>query len=318
MNQPAIQFYDDHPGVDSLRDEVLRGLAAAPKMIPPKFFYDGRGSALFDQICDQPEYYPTRTEIGILRAHAREIAALAGPGALIIELGSGASRKIRLLLDALQPAAYMGIDISKDFLLQAARRLAQDYPWLEVHAACADFSRTLDLPRCQVGARKLAFYPGSSIGNFEPEQARGFLRRLHGALQPNGALLIGVDLKKDTAILDAAYNDARGVTRDFNLNLLHRIRRELDARLDPSAFEHRAFYHADRGRVEMHLRSRRDQQVVIDGHGFDFRAGETVHTENSYKYAIDEFQAMAQASGFRPLQVWTDAGQLFSVHYLAA
>lgn len=317
MNQTAIQFHDDHPGVASLRDEVLRGLAARPKAIPPKFFYDARGSVLFDEICAQPEYYPTRTEIGILRDNAHEIAELVGAGALVIELGSGASRKIRLLLDALQPAAYMGVDISKDFLLQATRRLAQDYPWLEVHAACADFSRTLDLPRCTIGARKLAFYPGSSIGNFEPDQARTFLAQLHGALRPHGALLVGVDLKKDAGILNAAYNDARGITRAFNLNLLERIRAELGAELDPKAFEHLAFYNVELGRVEMHLRSVRDQQVVIDASRFDFRAGETVHTENSYKYAVDEFAALAQAAGFQPMQVWTDADRLFSIHYLA-
>ncbi|MEJ2382281.1 MAG: L-histidine N(alpha)-methyltransferase [Gammaproteobacteria bacterium] len=318
MNHAAIRFHDEHPGVSSLRDEVLRGLAAQPKAIPPKFFYDERGSKLFDRICEQPEYYPTRTEIGILDQCAADIAALAGPGTVLVELGSGASRKVRLLLDALRPAAYVGVDISRDFLLHSTARLAQDYPWLPVHACCADFSRGLSLPALEPDARrKLAFYPGSSIGNFEPAAAGAFLRQLRRMLLPDGALLIGVDLKKDPAVLDAAYNDAGGVTAEFNLNLLHRIRRELDAALDVGAFRHRAFYNAAQGRVEMHLRSDRDQEIRINGRRFCLRTGETIHTENSYKYALEEFRRLAGQAGFRPLQAWTDPRELFSVHYLA-
>lgn len=318
MNSAAIQFHDQQPGVSSLRDDVLRGLAAQPKAIAPKFFYDARGSELFDRICAQPEYYPTRTEIALLQRYADEIAQLAGADVQLIELGSGASKKVRALLDAMQPAAYVGIDISRDFLMQATHRLAQDYPWLEVHAACADFSRRLDLPRCQSGARKLAFYPGSSIGNFEPTDAVRFLSQVREALLPDGALLIGVDRKKDVSVLEAAYNDAAGVTREFNLNLLVRMREELGARLDVDAFEHRAFYNNVAGRIEMHLVSRARQCIEIDAQRFEFLAGETVHTESSYKYSVEEFQHLARNAGFVPLQVWSDPRALFSVHFLGA
>ncbi len=316
MSTPAIRFYDEHPGTASLREEVHRGLALAPKAIPPKFFYDERGSQLFDLICEQPEYYPTRTEIAILQHNARAIADLAGRGALLIELGSGASKKVRLLLEALQPAAYLGVDISRDFLRTSTERLAQDYPWLEVHAACADFSTGLSLPQCPASYRRLAFYPGSSIGNFEPPEAVRFLRGVREVLGDDGAMLVGVDLKKDKTLLEAAYNDARGVTADFNLNLLHRIRNELDGDLDPRAFAHHAFYDESRGRVEMHLVSEQPLAVRVEDRDYSFAAGESIHTECSYKYSIAEFQAMAVQAGYVPRAVWTDPRNLFSVHFL--
>ncbi|MFO1432516.1 MAG: L-histidine N(alpha)-methyltransferase [Candidatus Competibacteraceae bacterium] len=313
---PAVQFYDYHPGVASLRDEVLRGLTARPKAISPKFFYDARGSQLFDAICELPEYYLTRTETGILQRQAQAIAALVGPDCLLIELGSGASKKVRLLLETLRPSQYLGVDISKDFLLQSTRQLAADYPWLEVHAACADFSQTLDLSYCPPSVEKLAFFPGSSIGNFQPHEAVHFLAQLAANLRPHGALLIGVDLKKDPRLLHAAYNDAQGVTAEFNLNLLWRIRAELDTDLDPARFAHQAFYNESQGRIEMHLLSREQQRIRIEGRLVEFEAGETIHTENSYKYHIDEFQVLARQAGYRPDYVWTDAERLFSVHYL--
>ena len=313
---PAVRFYDNHPGTASLRDEVLRGLALQPKMIPPKFFYDRRGSELFDAICGLPEYYPTRTEIALLQAHAKEIAALAGPECLLIELGSGASKKVRLLLETLQPSAYMGIDISKDFLLNSARQLAADYPWLEVHAACADFSHTLHLSYCPSHFRKLAFFPGSTIGNFEPDAAMTFLKQLRKILWPDGALLIGVDLKKDSAILHAAYNDAQGVTAEFNLNLLSRIQNELDTNLNPVSFSHQAFYNEHLGRIEMHLMSQYAQRVRVENCWFSFAAGETLHTESSYKYSVAEFHQLARRAGYQAKQVWTDTQQFFSIHYL--
>ena len=316
MSKPAIRFYDEHPGTASLREEVHRGLGVTPKAIPPKFFYDERGSQLFDRICEQPEYYPTRTEIGILQHNARAIADLAGRGALLIELGSGASKKVRLLLEALQPAAYLGVDISRDFLKASTERLAQDYPWLEVHAACADFSSGLSLPQCPASCRRLAFYPGSSIGNFEPEEAVTFLRGVKSLLGEDGAMLIGVDLKKDKALLDAAYNDARGVTAAFNLNLLHRIRNELDGDINPDDFVHRAFYDEARGRVEMHLVSKEARIVRVEERSYQFAAGESIHTECSYKYGISEFQALAHEAGYCAQAVWTDERGLFSVHYL--
>jgi dimethylhistidine N-methyltransferase len=312
----AVQFYDYHPGVVSLREEVLKGLAARPKAIPPKFFYDTRGSRLFDAICGLPEYYLTRVEMDILQRQAQTMATLVGPECLLIELGSGASRKVRLLLDTLRPSQYLGVDISKDFLLQSTRQLAADYPWLEVHAACADFSQTLDLSYCPPSVEKLAFFPGSSIGNFHPHEAVHFLEQLAVNLRPHGALLIGVDLKKDPRLLNAAYNDAQGVTAEFNLNLLRRIRAELDTDLDPARFAHQAFYNESQGRIEMHLLSRERQRIRIEDRVIEFDTNETIHTENSYKYHIEEFQALAWQAGYLPEYIWTDAERLFSVHYL--
>jgi len=314
----AIRFHQqqEEHAADSLREDVLAGLAATPKAISPKHFYDQRGSELFEQICRQPEYYPTRTEEQILRQAADEIAALAGPGGCLLELGSGASRKVRLLLERLRPASYLGIDISRDFLRSSTQRLAADYPWLEVHAACADFSRPLQLPRELRSARPLAFFPGSSIGNFTPAEARRFLLNLHGLLPQGGGLLIGVDLIKDVERLEAAYNDAAGVTAAFNLNLLERIRRELDSDIDPARFVHRAFYNEALSRIEMHLVSPEAQRVRIGDRRFDFAAGESLRTEISCKYSLESFAALARSAGFTPCALWTDPQQLFSVHYL--
>jgi dimethylhistidine N-methyltransferase len=314
--RPAIRFHDEHPTPADFRSEVLDGLRKAVKQISPKFFYDARGSRLFDAICRLPEYYPTRTEIGILKARALEIARLIGGNCLLIELGSGSSHKVRLLLEAVQPALYMPMDISKDHLLASARALAEDYPWLDIHAACIDYSQLSRLPQCLPEARKIAFFPGSSIGNFEPDDAVAFLQNLAPLLRPGGGLLIGVDLKKDAAMLNAAYNDRRGITAEFNLNLLRRVNRELAGDFDLANFRHAAFYNAERGRVEMHLISRRRQKVRVAGEYFEFAAGERIHTENSYKYTIEEFQSLAQRGGFCPTRVWTDARQLFSLHFL--
>ena len=316
MTSTAIKFYDAHPGTDDLRREVLTGLAARPKAIPPKFFYDQRGSELFDAICDLPEYYQTRTEMGILRDCVTELVEHIGPDCLLVELGSGASRKVRLLLEQLRPSGYLGVDISKDFLLRSTRLLAKDYPWLDVHAACVDFSHTLDVPHCAAYGHKVTFFPGSSIGNFDPEDAVNLLRRIAEMMDRDGQLLIGVDLKKDARILNAAYNDAAGITARFNLNLLNRIRDELDSTIDPDAFEHDAFYDPDQGRIEMHLVSRHSQSVRVEDTVFEFSEGETIHTENSYKYTIEEFAELAAAAGFRQRRVWTDASRLFSVQLL--
>lgn len=311
-----VTFYDEYPVETSLRTAVLQGLAEQPKAIPPKFFYDQRGSELFDAICELPEYYPTRTEIGLLQTHAHEIATLAGAQCQLIELGSGASKKVRLLLEALQPSVYLGIDISRDFLLQSTRRLAVDYPWLDVHAACADFSQVLSLQEIPRQHRNLGFFPGSSIGNFEPAEAIILLQRLADILKPDGTLLIGVDLKKDPAILNAAYNDAQGVTAAFNLNLLERIRNELDTTLNPDDFYHKAWYNEQLGRIEMHLVSRDEQRLRVEQRWFEFAAGESIHSENSYKYTVEEFQSLAAEAGYRAGRVWTDDAGLFSLHYL--
>ncbi|MCY1272008.1 Histidine N-alpha-methyltransferase [compost metagenome] len=314
----AISFHDRLAQDDcaSLRDEVLAGFAAEPKRLAPKFFYDRRGSELFEEITHLPEYYLTRTEEGILAANADEIADRLGPGVTLVELGSGASRKVRLLLEALRPARYLGIDISRDFLLSSTQRLADDYPWLSVHALHADFSRPLALPGALDGGRPVAFFPGSSIGNFTPAEARIFLRNLHRLLPRSGGLLIGVDQPKERSVLEAAYNDSAGVTAAFNLNLLERIRRELDTDLDPARFRHHAFYNEAESRIEMHLVSRRAQTLRLEGRRFMFREGESLHTENSCKYAPETFRELAASSGFRPAAHWTDPNRWFSVHYL--
>ena len=316
MTSAAINFYDAHPGTDDLRDGVLSGLSSSPKLIQPKYFYDRRGSELFDTICALPEYYQTRTEMNILRSCVNELVEHIGPDCLLVELGSGASKKVRLLLEQLRPSSYLGVDISKDFLLSSTQTLAGDYPWLEVHAACVDFSQTLDIPHCETFEHKVAFFPGSSIGNFDPDEAIELLRRIAQMMNHSGHLLIGVDLKKNTDILNAAYNDSAGVTAAFNLNLLSRIRDELDTDIKPGLFEHDAFYNPLHGRIEMHLVSRQPQSVRIEDRRFDFGKGESIHTENSYKYTVEEFAGLASAAGFQQQQVWTDAGNLFSVQLL--
>ncbi|GAB3383079.1 L-histidine N(alpha)-methyltransferase [Azotobacter armeniacus] len=314
----SIRFHEQRPqdAGRSLREEVLAGFAERPKTTPPKLFYDRRGSELFEQICRQPEYYPTRTEELILARAAHDIAEIAGQDASLVELGSGASRKVRLLLEAMQPASYLGIDISEDFLRTSTQRLAADYPWLEVHAACADFSRPMSLPDGFDGEHPLAFFPGSSIGNFDPQEALAFLANLHELLPEGGGLVIGVDLMKEREVLEAAYNDRAGVTAAFNLNLLERIRRELDSNIEPGNFVHHAFFNKADSRVEMHLISTCAQDVVIEGERFRFSTGESLHTENSYKYTADGFHALAGRAGFRALAMWTDPQALFSVHYL--
>lgn len=314
-----LYFHDFEPAPQDFRQAVLAGLAQPRKAIPCRFLYDARGSQLFDAICRQPEYYPTRAELQILKAHARDIAALAGPDADLIELGSGSSLKVEILLDALErPAAYAPIDISREHLLAAARRVAARRADLEVHAVCADYSADFDLPDLPGYGLRLAFFPGSTIGNFTPAEAEAFLARWARRLGPGSAMLIGVDLKKPAQILDAAYDDAAGVTAAFSLNLLARANRELGADFDPSGFRHEARYLAEDGRVTIHLRALRPQVVHVGGHAFAFDQGETLHVEDSWKYGLTEFQALAARAGYRPQACWTDTQGLFSVHLLAA
>ncbi|CAD5108735.1 L-histidine N(alpha)-methyltransferase [Zestomonas carbonaria] len=316
--QHDVHFHDlrhSAPG-PGLRESVLAGFAAEPKWASPKFFYDRRGSELFEQICRQPEYYLTSTEEAILTRAAADIAEIAGHHANLVELGSGASRKVRLLLEAMHPASYLGIDISRDFLLDSTARLADDYPWLDVHAACADFCQPLRLPDDFDSEHPLAFFPGSSIGNFTPAEAVTLLANLHEWLPPGGGLLIGIDLVKDRQVLEAAYNDAAGVTAAFNLNLLERIRHELDSDIEPERFVHRAFFNEHESRIEMHLVSPQAQRVRIEDRRFAFAAGESLHTENSYKYSAEGFRELAGRAGFRPLASWSDPRGLFSVQYL--
>jgi dimethylhistidine N-methyltransferase len=309
-------FHDYHPPAADLLGEVLNGLACQPKRLSPKFFYDRRGSQLFDAITRLPEYYPTRTEIGILRAQGEAIAAHLGKDSVLIELGSGSPLKIRVLLDSLRPAVYMPVDISSDHLRDSASHIARDYPDLQVEAVCADYSAGLQLPDIPQKYVRAAFFPGSSIGNFEPAAAVELLRDVGEDLGPGGAMLIGVDLEKDRQQLEAAYNDSQQITAAFNLNLLTRINREADADFDTGRFDHRAFYNDTEGRIEMHLVSNCTHQVRVDGHHFRFEAGETIHTENSYKYSVGGFHELSAEAGYEVEQVWTDPDELFSVHCL--
>jgi dimethylhistidine N-methyltransferase len=313
-----IVFHDLLPTQAGALDEVIAGLSRAQKEIPPKYFYDARGCELFEAICGLPEYYPTRTELAIMRLHARAMAARLGPECALIEIGCGNSEKTQLLLEALRPVIFVPVDIAREQLEASCNALAQSFPGMKMIALRADFGQPIALPVAELerARRRILYFPGSTIGNFTPGEARAFLARWAPLLGAGGGALIGVDLKKDPALLDAAYNDARGVTAAFNLNLLARFNRELGANFDPSAFRHLAFYHPERGRIEMHLESCRDQQVTVEGRSFGFRARETIHTENSYKYSVAEFQELGHAAGFKPAHCWTDAGNLFSVHYL--
>ncbi|MCE2510002.1 MAG: L-histidine N(alpha)-methyltransferase [Alphaproteobacteria bacterium] len=302
---------------DDFRRAVLEGLGQRPKWIPCKYLYDARGSALFEEICKLDEYYPTRTELALLHRHSDEIASLVGPNANVIEFGSGSSRKIRILLDTFEkPAAYVSVDISREHLLQEAQRLAVDYDGLSVIPIHADYTQGLEFPASVFESPRVGFFPGSNIGNFAPADAFRFLQELSRSMGEKSGFLVGVDLKKDERILAAAYNDARGITAAFNTNLLVRINRELAGDFDLAGFVHEAPYNAEKGRIEMHLKSVRPQTVRVEGHRFAFAEGETIHTESSYKYAADEFQALAEDAGWRPVACWQDPNRLFSLHYL--
>jgi dimethylhistidine N-methyltransferase len=295
-------------------DAVLAGLDRTCKRIPAKYFYDHAGSLLFDRICALPEYYPTRTEMALLEVHAGEMATLIGPDATLIEFGAGSARKVALLLDALErPRAYEPVDISGDYLHGVAESLRSARPELTVHPIVADFTTPFALPGGD--ARRVGFFPGSTIGNFDRPEALSFLRRAARLLK-GGGLLIGVDLVKEPARLHAAYNDSAGVTEAFNKNLLVRANRELDANFDLDAFAHYAFYNPGQQRIEMHLMSLASQCVSLCGRRIFFAEGETIHTENSYKYTVEGFTALAEEAGFVSRKVWRDAEQLFSVHWL--
>ena len=318
MTAPSYRFKNESAALTEFYREVINGLSENPRRIPAKYFYDEIGSRLFEEICKQPEYYPTRTEQTMLTRFGSEIAELTGTGCYLIEPGSGSCEKARLLLDTLRPATYIPIDISCKQLREAAKQVAGDFPWLDVHAVCTDITRPVPLSFIPPGARRIVFYPGSSIGNFDPHEAVGFLRQLAALAGPGGGLLIGVDLRKEPGILNLAYNDARGITADFNLNLLQRINRELEGDIDIGSFRHHAFYDEDKGRVEMHLVSECTQTLRVDGHSFEFTAGESIHTENSYKYTTAGFRTLAEQAGFIPEAIWVDDEQLFSLHFLRA
>ena len=303
---------------DSFREDVIAGLSLPQKALPPKYFYDARGSRLFEAICRLKEYYPTRAEQGLTRGHIGEIASFACKGSTLIEYGSGEGKKSRLLIQALRPAAYIPVDISDDALRKATAGLRRTFPWLDVLAVHGDFSRPLKIPVAQAKGRRVVYFPGSTIGNLSPEEAHSFLRMTRGQVGPNGAMLVGVDLRKDANVLHAAYNDAKGITAAFNLNLLARINRELGGDFKLRRFRHYAFYNAALGRIEMHLVSLERQHVNVGDHRFLFDAGESIHTENSYKYSVDGFRALASSAGFKGEKVWLDAKGLFSLHGLVA
>ncbi|EKV30076.1 hypothetical protein C882_0157 [Caenispirillum salinarum AK4] len=310
-------FIDYGHDADTFQHDVITGLGAARKAIPPKYFYDERGSRLFDAICALPEYYPTRTEVALLRAHAAEIAALLGSDACLVEFGCGSLTKVRVLLDAAPDlGGFIPIDISREHLLASAVSLAADHPGVEVAAVCADFTQPITLPPAAARRRRVGFFPGSTIGNFEPRDALAFLRTAARQLGTGGGMVIGVDLVKDAEVLRAAYNDSRGVTAAFNLNLLSRINRELSGSFEPRHFRHEAVWNADDSRIEMHLISRRAQRVHACGRSFAFAEAETIHTENSYKYTVEGFKALAEQAGFAHRRVWMDGDGLFSLHYL--
>jgi dimethylhistidine N-methyltransferase len=316
----VVRFYNFLVAPSSFRDDVLHGLSAAQKSIPPKYFYDERGSQLFAAICESPEYYPTRTEMAIMDRHIDDVAKLLGPDIQLIEFGSGASVKTRLLIERLRPSLYVPVDIAEGELRRACTDLSQRFPWLNINGVVADFSMPLRLPEF-IGVpikRKVVYFPGSTIGNFTPQEAVAFLSNVREIVGSGGILVIGVDLKKDKRTLDAAYDDAQGVTADFNLNLLARINRELDGDFQLQRFRHRAFYDVAQGRIEMHLESLYHQFVRVAGHQFELREGETIHTEISCKYTIEEFQALAQRARFHGEAVWTDPRRLFAVHAMMA
>ncbi len=300
-------------------EDVLCGLTASRKTLPAKLFYDEAGAQLFERICTLDEYYLTRTELSILRHSINEIGERVGPRAALVEYGSGAGVKIRLLLDALcEPSAYVPIDISHEQLARVASELAGDYPKVAIRPLCADYTHPLSLPQLPDHDRRLGFFPGSTIGNFHPAEAAAFLRRIRRAVGPGGMLLLGVDRRKDPAILNAAYDDREGVTAAFNLNVLRRINRELDANFDLSRFRHRAFFNESAGRVEMHLEAIVAHEVEVGGAAISFARGETIWTESSYKYDREQLATVTAAAGFEVERLWTDADERFWVALLIA
>lgn len=319
--QPGeIAILDLAPPPDDFRADVIAGLSAKPRTLPCKYFYDERGSQLFGEICERPEYYITRTELAILNRHASDMAAAIGPRAELIGFGTGAGTKTRRLLEQLDdPVAYVSVDISREQLLSSCAAFSRQFPRVEIMPVCADYLQPLVLPvPMRHPQRVVVYFPGSTIGNFEPAAAREFLQRIVHAVGPGGGLLIGVDLKKAERVIESAYNDSAGVTAAFNLNLLVRANRELGADFVLDQWQHRAIYNPHDGRIEMRLISTANQQVRIGHQQFRFANDEVVTTEYSYKYSRDEFVAIARSAGLRFEQIWTDDAQLFGVLLFSA
>jgi dimethylhistidine N-methyltransferase len=316
----ACGLRDDErrPPASELLEVARHGLALKPKRLPSWLFYDERGSALFEQICEQPEYYLTRCEIALMEEHAGDIADSLGSDVRLVEYGSGSGRKTRMLLRHLhQPVSYVPVEISPEPLLQSVQRLAREFPQLPLQPLCADFSRPLRLPiPPRAPRRTVLYFPGSTIGNFEAHDAVALLRKMRNEMGDAGGLLVGVDLKKDPAVIEAAYNDAAGVTAEFTLNMLARLNREIGSDFDLAAFAHRARYNPMAGRIETQLVSRREQQVVIGRHKVRFGVDEAIQVEYSCKYSLEDFAALADKAGLAVQRVWTDPQRMFSVQYL--
>lgn len=311
-----VFFQDQQPAPGDSRAELMAGLQRQQKQINPKYFYDAQGSELFEQITQLHEYYPTRTEMAILTRHAEEIATCCGSDCVLIEPGSGSSEKVRLILDTLRPAAYVPLDISAEFLYESAVKLGREFPWLNIRAICADFADPWQVRTELPIGRRVIFYPGSTIGNMDPQDAQDFLSNLRQWIGDDGGVLIGVDLQKSEQVLHAAYNDSQGVTAEFNLNILNSMNKLTGANFNPDDFSHRAFYNQELNRIEMHLVSKELQTVNVNGLAIEFDKGETLHTENSYKYSLQSFTDLSNAAGFTLKQSWLDEEKLFSVHYL--
>ena len=316
MSSPSLS--DASPSKQQFLSDVLAGLGENPKSLPCKYLYDERGSELFTQICELDEYYLTRTEVNIMREHAAEMAECIGPRCVLVEYGSGTSLKTRILLDHLHsPAGYVPVDISKEHLRASAIEMDRLYPDVAVYPVCADFTQPFELPDiARPFERTVGYFPGSTVGNFSPEEASTLLNNIAAEVGAGGGLLIGVDLKKREELLVAAYDDASGVTSDFNLNLLEHINRELDADFELDRFRHLALFNEDRSRMEMYLVSEHEQVVCVDGAEIELDAGERIHTENSHKYTLEEFADIARQGGFDVAHVWCDSENLFSVQYL--
>ena len=313
-----VDIIDHSPKSANILREVLVGLSKSQKAIDPKFLYDKKGSEIFEKICHLPEYYPTKAETEILQVNAKEIAELIGSNALIIEPGSGSGDKVRFLLNELDsPEGFVPIEISRDSLLRMVEELDEEFPGLKVIPVCADFTEDLELPislDAQKG-RKVIFFPGSTIGNLDPQDAVQFLKKFGKMIDNGGGLLIGVDLKKDKELFELAYDDPQGVTAEFNLNLLNRLNHEVNAAFNIKNFDHKAFYNENLGRVEMHLESKISQLVRVNQTVFRFKEGETIHTENSYKYSVEEFCELCAKAKLKIRKCWKDAAQLFCVYY---
>ncbi len=313
-------FLDLEPKTNSFFDDAIHGLTQTSKSLPSKYFYDLKGSVLFDQICELPEYYPTRTELGILQEHMSHITQTLGESVILVEYGSGSSLKTQLLLKSIPDVeAYVPIDISREHLLSASEQTRMNYPNLTVLPVCADYSQQISLNLSPTpGTRVGVFFPGSTIGNFSTDHAISFLKRIHHLVGLNGGLLVGVDLLKDSSVLEAAYNDSQGVTAAFNLNMLNHANEKIGAGFDLSGFKHVAFFNSEESRIEMHLEVLRDQQIQIRDTTIHFQKGETILTEYSHKYSLEHFSETAAAAGFKVEQVCTDDQNYFSVQYLRA